>query len=50
MNPLISIIIPVYNMEQYLDECIISVQKQTYKNLDIVLVDDGSKDRSPRMC
>lgn len=50
MNPLISIIIPVYNMEQYLDECMLSVQNQTYKNLDIVLVDDGSKDKSPNMC
>ncbi len=49
-NPLISIIIPVYNMEEYLEECMISVQNQTYKNLDIVLVDDGSKDRSPEMC
>lgn len=50
LNPLISIIITVYNMEEYLDECMVSVQNQTYKNLDIVLVDDGSKDKSSEMC
>ena len=48
--PLISIIIPVYNVEQYLDECMESVLNQTYANLEVVLVDDGSKDRSPKMC
>lgn len=49
-QPLISIIIPVYNAEQYLKECIDSVWNQTYEDLDIVLVDDGSKDNSPKMC
>ena len=49
-QPLVSIIIPVYNAEQYLKECIDSVWNQTYENLDIVLVDDGSKDNSPKMC
>lgn len=49
-QPLISIIIPVYNVEQYLDECMVSVLNQTYTNMEIVLVDDGSKDRSPELC
>lgn len=49
-QPLVSIIIPVYNAEQYLKECIDSVWNQTYEDLDIVLVDDGSKDNSPKMC
>jgi glycosyltransferase involved in cell wall biosynthesis len=50
MNDLISIIIPVYNMEKYLDRCLYSVLNQTYENLEIILVDDGSTDSSPKMC
>lgn len=46
MDILISIIIPVYNAEKYIDECIRSTINQTYPKLDIVIVDDGSKDRS----
>lgn len=42
----ISVIIPIYNVEKYLDECLKSVINQTYKNLDIILVDDGSIDNS----
>lgn len=50
MSDLISIIIPIYKVEEYLDECIISVVNQTHKNLEIILVDDGSPDNCPAMC
>ena len=46
----ISVIIPVYNVEDYLDRSIESVVNQTYENLEIILVDDGSPDNSPKMC
>lgn len=49
-RPLISVIIPVYNMEKYLDECMESALNQTYRNTEIFLVDDGSSDRCPEMC
>lgn len=45
-NPLVSIIIPVYNVEMYLDECFNSLIIQTYKNIEIIFVDDGSTDKS----
>lgn len=48
--PLISIIIPVYNVEKYLDDCMRCVCKQSYENLEIILVDDGSKDSSGALC
>lgn len=47
---LISIIVPVYNMERYLERCMNSIWQQTYTNLEIILVDDGSTDQSPQMC
>lgn len=50
MGELISIIIPVYNVEQYLERCMNTVLHQTYENLEIILVDDGSTDRSGEMC
>lgn len=45
-NPIISVVVPVYNTESYLRKCIASIQAQTYKNLEIICVDDGSADRS----
>ncbi len=50
MNPLISVIVPVYNVEKYLDRCVESIVTQTYKNLEIILVDDGSRDNSGIIC
>lgn len=49
-EPLISVIVPVYKVEPYLDKCISSIVNQTYKNLEIILVDDGSPDNCPTMC
>lgn len=50
MSELISIVIPVYNVEKYLERCVKSVINQTYKNIEIILVDDGSKDKSGALC
>ena len=47
---LISVIIPLYNAEKYLKNCITSVVGQTYRNLEIILVDDGSNDNSLSIC
>ena len=47
---LISVIIPVYNSEKFLNRCVDSVLKQSYKELDIILIDDGSSDKSGEMC
>ena len=46
----ISVIVPVYKVEKYLDRCVESIVNQTYKNLEIILVDDGSPDNCPAMC
>lgn len=49
-NPLISVIVPIYNVEDYFDRCVNSLVKQTYKNLEIILVDDGATDSCPLLC
>ena len=50
MEPLISIVVPVYNVENYVAECITSLINQTYRNIEILLVDDGSTDKSGQIC
>lgn len=50
MDPLVSVVIPVYNVESYLHECVKSVVEQTYTNIEIILVDDGSTDNSGTLC
>ena len=50
MLPLISVIVPVYNVEEYLSRCVNSLINQTYQNLEIILVDDGATDNCPRIC
>jgi glycosyltransferase involved in cell wall biosynthesis len=49
-NSLISVIVPIYKVQDYLDECIESIINQTYSNIEVILVDDGSPDRCPQMC
>jgi len=49
-NPLISIIVPVYNIAKYLERCVNSIINQSYENIEIILVDDGSTDNSSQIC
>jgi glycosyltransferase involved in cell wall biosynthesis len=49
-RPLISVIVPIYNVESYLEECVNSLLKQSYLNLEIILVNDGATDNSPNIC
>lgn len=49
-NPVVSVIVPVYKTELYLEQCIESILNQTYSNLEVILVDDGSPDRCPEIC
>ena len=48
--PAISVLIPVYNVEEYLEECVESVLKQSYQDFEIILVDDFSTDKSRSIC
>ena len=50
MGELISVIVPVYNVDNYLEECVESIRQQTYKKIEIILVDDGSTDGSEKLC
>lgn len=50
MKPLISVIVPVYNVEKHLKKCVQSLIEQTYENIEILLIDDGAKDSSPAIC
>lgn len=49
-DELISIIVPIYDVEKYLNRCILSILNQTYKNFELILVDDGSNDQCPEIC
>lgn len=49
-NPLLSVIIPVYNVEKYLEQCVLSILNQNYYNIEVILVNDGSKDKSGAIC
>lgn len=49
-EPLISVIVPIYKVEKYLNRCVESIVNQTYRNLEIILVDDGSPDNCPQIC
>ena len=49
-HPLISVILPIYNVERYLPLCMESLRAQTYENLELVLIDDGSEDKCAELC
>ena len=48
--PIISVVVPVYNVEKYLEKCLNSILEQTYKNFEVILVDDGSSDCCFNIC
>lgn len=49
-EPLISVVVPVYNVEKYIDRCMRSILNQTYRNIEVLLIDDGSPDKCPQIC
>ena len=49
-KPLISVIVPVYNGQDYLEDCIDSIEKQTYENTEIIIINDGSTDDTASVC
>ena len=49
-KPKVSVIVPIYNVERYLERCVNSLLNQTLRNIEIILVDDGSLDGCPAMC
>ena len=50
MDPIVSVIVPVYNVEKYLHRCIDSILTQTFTDFEVLLINDGSKDRSGEIC
>ncbi len=50
MDKLVSVIIPVYNVEKYIERCLLSVKEQTYADIEVILIDDGSEDKSGEIC
>ena len=50
MSTVVSIVVPVYKAELYLNKCVDSICKQSYTNLEIILIDDGSPDKCPEIC
>ena len=47
---MVSVIVPIYNVEEYLEECLESIRNQTYTNIEVILVNDGSTDGSREIC
>lgn len=50
MNPVISVIVPTYNSEKTIERCLLSILKQTYENLEVIVVNDGSSDSTETIC
>ena len=50
INNTISVIVPIYNAELYLEQCLESIKNQTYKNFEVIMIDDGSTDKSQEIC